>query len=377
MKFFDNIFRVKDNNYYGVSGLSSELSCIYIYNSFLACHKNVLVITNSLYEANLLYSKLSNYTDKVLFFPMDDFITSEAIAISPEFKSERIHTLNCLVGNDEYIVITNLMGVLRYLPKKDIWRKNILYIEKGMSFERDSLVSRLYDMGYERESIVTETGKLGVRGYVLDIFPIGLEEPIRVEFWGDEIDSIKTFDLESQLTIKEINSINIEPFTEFLLDEYPKDVDRKQKYLKYYAKEIGSLWEYVGSDTCFWYDYNQIEEGYRLLRETIFEYDNDRDSISGIKTDYMYDLKDISFKREIFLLNFDNILANIKLNFEDRYVSNSPVDYNGNLELISRDLKKFLIQKKTIIICVNHKQTMERVMRYLEDIEIFKTTERE
>lgn len=375
MKFFDSVFHVKDDNYYGVSGLSSELSCIYIYNSFLACHKNVLVITNSLYEANLLYSKLSNYTNRVLFFPMDDFITSEAIAISPEFKSERIHTLNCLVCDNTYIVVTNLMGVLRYLPKKEIWKNSIIQLEKGMSIERDSLVSKLYDLGYERESIVTETGKLGVRGYVLDIFPIGLEEPIRVEFWGDEIDSIKTFDLENQLTLKELNSVTIEPYTEFLLNDYQKDIDRKQKYLKHYATEIGSLWEYVGGDTCFWYDYNQIEEGYRLLRETILEYDKDNDSASGIKTDYMYDLKDISFRREIFLLNFDNILANIKLNFEDKYVSNSPIDYNGNIELIHKDLEKFSLQKKTVILCVNHEQTIARILRYLEDIEILRTTE--
>ena len=97
MKFFDQLFTKFDGNYYGVSGLNVELNCIYIYNSFLHDKKGMLVVTNSLYEANLLYNKLNNYTDKVLFFPMDDFITSEAIAVSPEFKSERIHTLNTLV----------------------------------------------------------------------------------------------------------------------------------------------------------------------------------------------------------------------------------------------------------------------------------------
>jgi len=120
MKFFDGLFQIKDNDYYGVSGLNSELNCLYIYNTFLKYQKGMLVITNSLYEANLLYNKLNNYTDKVLFFPMDDFLTSEAIAISPEFKSERINTLNKLVLDNSYIVVTNLMGVLRYLPKKEV-----------------------------------------------------------------------------------------------------------------------------------------------------------------------------------------------------------------------------------------------------------------
>ena len=128
MKFFDGIFEVKNDSYYGVSGLNPELNCIYIYNSFLKYHKGMLLVTNSLYEANILYNKLINYTDRVLFFPMDDFITSEAIAISPEFKSERISTLNKLVMDDCDIVVTNLMGVLRYLPMKEVWKKHIIHL---------------------------------------------------------------------------------------------------------------------------------------------------------------------------------------------------------------------------------------------------------
>ena len=345
MKFFEQIFQIKDNSYYGVSGLTPELNCIYIYNTFLKYNRGMLVVANSLYEANLLYGKLANYTDKVLFFPMDDFITSEAIAISPEFKSERIHTLNTLVIDNNYIVVTNLMGVLRYLPKKEVWKKHIIHLEKGANVARDYLLNQLYEMGYERETIVSETGKLGVRGYVLDVFPIGIENPVRIEFWGDEVDSIKIFDLESQLSKEEIDSVDIYPYTEFLLDEYNDDIVEKQKYLKHYAKEISSLWDYVGGFKIFYYDYNQIEEGYRMLRETIINYDKDNVSTSGIHTEYMYDLKDIKFKNEVFLMNFDNILASIKLSFEDKYVSGNIEEYNGNIELIKKDLEKYLIHK--------------------------------
>lgn len=375
MNFFDNLFQIEGNNYYGVSGLNSEASCVYIYNAFLKYHKGMVVIANSLYEANLLYNKLVNYTDRVLFFPMDDFITSEAIAISPEFKSERIHTLNTLVRDSEYIVVTNLMGILRYLPTKDIWKKNIISLEKGTSIERERLVHCLYDMGYERESIVSETGKLGVRGYVLDVFPIGEDNPVRIEFWGDEIDSIKYFDVESQLSLQEIEEISIYPYTEFLLGEYKDNMERKQKYLKHYAKEVSSLWDYVNRFMCFYYDYNQIEEGYRLLRETIMNYDKDNVNSSGIRTNYMYDLKDISFSNEVFLMNFDNILASIKLNREDRYVCGNIEHYNGNIELIKKDLSKYLVHHKTVVICVDSEHSMTRILKYLDDIEIIKTTE--
>ena len=78
-------------------------------------------------------------------------------------------------------------------------------LTKGTTFT----LSDLYNIGYERETIVNGTGKVGVRGYVLDIFPIGVENPIRIEFWGDEIDNIKVFDMETQLSKEEINNIDI------------------------------------------------------------------------------------------------------------------------------------------------------------------------
>lgn len=375
MNFFDNIFQVKDDNYYGVSGLTPELNCIYVYEAFLKCNNGVLVVVNSLYEANILFSKLVNYTYRVLFFPMDDFITSEAIAISPEFKSERINTLNMLVNDNHYIVVTNLMGVLRYLPRKNLWKKSIIHLEKGDNIEREYLLNKLYKIGYERETIVSETGKLGVRGYVLDIFPIGMDKPIRIEFWGDEIDSIKTFDLESQLSLEEVDCIDIYPYTEFLLDNNEDNVDTKQKYLRHYSEEIGAIWDYVGCEKVFYYDYNQIEEGYRILRETIINYDKDNVSNSGIRTDYMYDLSDIKFENEVFLMNFDNILPHVKLNFEDKYVSCNVEKYNGNVDLVKRDLDKFLINKKTVILCIENESAVNRFIKYMNNNFIVKTTE--
>ena len=73
MKFFDNLFDIKNVDDYSVSGLNKELTCINIYDAFIRNNKGILVVTSSTYIANLLYQTLLNYTDKVLFFPMDDF----------------------------------------------------------------------------------------------------------------------------------------------------------------------------------------------------------------------------------------------------------------------------------------------------------------
>lgn len=369
---FDKLFKIIDYDYYGVTGLNGELSMIYVYDTFVKYNKGIVVVTNSLYEANNLYSKLSNYTDKVLFFPMDDFITSEAIAISPELKVERINTLNTLVHDNKYIVVTNLMGILRYLPKVSTWKNSIIKLEKGLELSRECLENKLYDLGYVRDTIVTETGNVGVRGYVIDVFPVSETNPVRIEFWGDVIDSIKYFDVETQLSSVEMNEIDIFPCTEFLLDEFDNDIVRRQKYLKYYAKEINGLWDYVGNSICFYYDYNQIREGYKLLYDTIVDYDKDNNS--SIKTDYMFNIKNIKFDKEIFLMQLDNILYDIKLEYEDKYISMNIDNYDGNIKYILNDLNKYLLQKKDIIICVDNDLTRDRIIKYLgDDIDIVKS----
>jgi len=358
-----NLFDINDDNYYGVSGLTKELNCLYIYNTFIKQNKSLLVVINSLYEANNLYSRLLNYTNSVLFFPMDDFITSEALAISPEFKTERINTLNKLIENNRYIVITNLMGYLRYLPSKNVFKKSILTLEKNQDIPREELIEKLYNLGYEKETIVTETGKLGIRGYVLDIFPIGFEQPIRIEFWGDTIDSIKYFDLDSQISNKEIDKVNIYPYTEFLLEKFCNNVIRKQKYLKNYTDKVVSLYDYLDDGICFYYDYNQLLTSYKLLRENILEYK--KETKEDFFTDYIFDIKEINPKNEIFIMDTDNLL-DLKLKKEEKYLSHNIDNYEGNFELIKKDFSNYLKNGKTIILCIDNKIVAKRIVSYLE-----------
>ena len=365
MNIFDNMFNIRDEYNYSVSGLTKELNALYIYDTFIKKNKGILIIVNSVYEGNDLLNRLSNYTDKVLFFPMDDFITSEAIAISPEFKSERINTINKLIYDDKYIVITNLMGILRYLPSKDVWKKKIISLKKDNDINREKLLNDLYELGYEKETIVTETGKFGIRGYVIDVFPIGMDNPIRVELWGDTIDSIKIFDIDTQLTIKDIDSIEIYPYSEFLIDnDSSEEVIRKQKYLKYYSKNISNISDYMNEFICFWYDYNQIMVSYKLLMETIMDYDNNNKS--SIKTDYMFDIRDIKLNNEIYLMALDNILNDVKVNGKEDYVSYNIENFEGNLELFKKELEKYLVKKKTVILCIENKSTAKNIVNYMD-----------
>ena len=198
----------------GIAGLTDDFFCVYLYNLLNKSKKSIIVVLNSLYEVNLLYSNLSNYTDDVFTFPMDDFLTSEALAISPDLKISRLNTLSSLVDDAKKIIITNLMGYLRYLPTKENFSSHIINLALENEIDPISLSELLISSGYERTSLVNKTGEFALRGYVLDVFPLGEELPFRIEFFGDSIDSIRTFDIDSQKSIDKVNDTWIKTIEE-------------------------------------------------------------------------------------------------------------------------------------------------------------------
>ena len=366
MKFFDNIFDIQESNDYCVSGLNNELVCINVYDTFVKNDSNMLLVCSSTYEANNLYQTLLNYTDRVLFFPMDDFLTSEAIAISPEFKAERINTLNELLSSKKYIVVSNLMGALRYLPSKKLWRESNITLKKDMDVDREELLNKLYNIGYQRDTIVNGTGKIGVRGYVIDIYPTSYENAVRIEFWGDTIDSIKYFDVDTQLSLEEIDEVVIYPFTEFILDEYKENIERKQKYLKYYSNDVSMISDYLDNPIVYYYDYKMILNSYSLLVDTIMEYD--QDNKSEIDTQYMFSITDIKSRFDVYYYHYDEDIGSKIKSF--KYKFNNVNKYDGNYEEIKKDFRKYIDSGYTIILCIDNKDTAKRIVKYLDMDEI-------
>ena len=369
MSFFDNIFDVGSmSSDYSIIGLNKEMSSLYIYDSFIKYNKGILVVASELYEANLLFEYLSKYTDKVLFFPMDDFLTSEAISVSPEFKAERIDTLNKLINDDKYIVVTNLMGYLRYLPLPSLWKDSNVNISVNCDYDRDSLLNKLYNMGYIRNVLVNETGNIGVRGYVIDIFPIMEENPVRIEFWGDTVTSIKYFDVDTQRSISEIDNICIYPFTEFLLNDYSIDFINSQKYLANYGS-VASIYNYINDGICFFSDYNLILNSYSTLVDTIMDYDANYSA--DIKTNYMNSFTDIVIKHSVYIMNFDNVVNKSVKSL--KFSINNIENYDNNYEKIKSDLLNYVKNNKTVIICVLDKNMASRISNYLEIDDIIYT----
>ena len=348
------------------SGLNTEGKALLV-NTLFKKYKSITIVTNTLFEANKLYQSISNYNDNVLLFPMDDFLTSEAIAISPELKINRLETLNELCNSTHNIVITNLMGYLRFLPTLDNYKKKNIFIKKDEDISFDDLIKKLVDLGYTRETIVNKTGEFSVRGFVIDIFPISFTDPIRVEFWGDTVDKIKFFNTNTQRTTKEIKDITIYPNTEFLVE---KEIDKfllKQKDLPLYT-DTTNISSFFNSIVIF-DDFQQLQTSYDSLLEEMMNY-SISNNVPG-NTVYMNDFYDIKNNKELYFNQYDDIIKNktaLNFNFKNvEFIKNDKTTINSVLNTYK---KKYIL-----ILCMSDRYKVNKLIDYLENPDIVFTDE--
>ena len=365
MSFLDKILDIGDEE--EVIGLTPELKSLYIYQKFKKEGKSILFVTSNLNDASKIYNAISNLTDKVRLFPMDDFLTSEAIAISPEFKITRLETIDSLLTEEKQIVITNLMGYLRYLPPKETFKNSYITIEKEKDYSIKEIEEKLFDLGYKKETIVTMTGEIATRGYVLDIFPINKDEPIRVEFWGDTVDSIKTFDPNTQRTIKEIKTITIFPNTEKLIkNSFEIPYREMNKYIN-----VTNISKYMNSSITIYDNYTDLKNSYKLLQEEIKNYNISCER--EINTKYMNDLEKVEDKNAIIFELFDNKKKNkIKI-----YNSHQIEPFKKGTQNINQRLNFYLKKNKKVIICLDNRYQINKIIEQLDNPSLIFTNENE
>ena len=330
MDFLNNYFKYQNES--EIVGLTPELNIFYILNYFQKTNKNILIITNTLYETNKYFDSISTYTDDCLLFPMDDFVASVALAISPELKIKRLETINVLKENNRKIVVTNLMGLLRYLPDYKSANKLEFKLQTGMSINRDKILEVLDSFGYKKDTLVTSTGEYAVRGYVIDLFLIEQEHPIRIEFFGNEIESIRFFDENTQMSIKEITEIACLPYQEIA------------------TSVKSSILDYLDMPMVFEIDKEGIDLGYEKLSEEILTYKKENDTDKNL----MFELEDINIKDVIYLNKFIN-----NRNKALVYQSNTLDNFNSNFQLLREFVNKKLEDKKTVIFCLSRKAEID------------------
>lgn len=191
-----------------------------IASSFMQNPRAMIVVKESQYQAQLLYQQLKPLLhSSVVYFPCDESLRIEALAYSFELLGERIDTLYQLSTDEPIVVICHMHSMIRYLPSPKLFRDNIINLRVGMTIEPLELRRLLVNAGYLMTQRVDQPFYFAKRGGVIDIFSIQYEEPIRIEFFDDEIESIRFFDTRTQRGNERIKEVSILPASDLLYDK--------------------------------------------------------------------------------------------------------------------------------------------------------------
>ena len=195
---------------------SQNAQALLIASAFLTLKKDMLIVTQNQYEANLLYKQVSQMIDEALYFPVDESYRIESLAASGELLGQRLSTMYELSKEKPHLLISHGHSVMRYVPSKDVFKKNCMTLKVGDHIDVYDLQRFLIQAGYMHTTRVDQPFYFSKRGGVIDVFSMQYDHPIRIDFFDDEIDYIKFFDEKTQRTIEKVNEIEIIPATDLL-----------------------------------------------------------------------------------------------------------------------------------------------------------------
>ena len=183
----------------------------------------VVVITPDMQSAEVLQEQVEYFTTqealKVTTLPDWETLPYDKFSPHPDIISERLATLYQLSGMQRGLLIVSVPTLLQRLPPADYIYQNSLILKTGDTLDLDGMRARLGSAGYRAVSQVMEHGEFAVRGSLLDIYPMGNDKPYRIDLFDEEIDSIRTFDCDSQRSLDTVDSIRMLPAREFPMHE--------------------------------------------------------------------------------------------------------------------------------------------------------------
>lgn len=198
--------------------------------------KNKLIVTFGEQKAKELYDEYSFFDKEVVYYPSKDVLFYQSDIRGNLLTAERIRALKAIREQERVTLVTTFDALMNTMaPIEKMW-ENVLTLEQEQLLDLKEIQAALIRMGYEKEYQVQTMGQFSVRGGILDVFPLTEENPIRIELWGDEIDTIRYFDCESQKSIENIEQVSIYPAAELVLSDEEKAVGIEK--LKAEAKRV-------------------------------------------------------------------------------------------------------------------------------------------
>ncbi|MCH5210617.1 MAG: transcription-repair coupling factor [Oscillospiraceae bacterium] len=396
---YKRLVRNLDNTPVSVAGVVESAQGQLIYALSRENNSSALVVCYSDMEARKLHSDMELYCDNALYFPSKEYVFYNIETSGHQNEHKRISVLQRLINGGKHIVVTSLDALLQYTADRDELLKLCISFEEGKRFDISALISDLVIMGYSREDSIEGAGQFALRGGILDIFPPGSDNPYRIEFFDDETDSIREFDIYTQRSLDRTDRAFIPPVSEAIITDEKRDniiaelekrirsAKRKKsdesvfiettkadieslkevryfpsidKYVSLIYDHIPSICDYFSNDDLvFIVDPKRIAE-----RGKSFEWEKN-EQITGLKekriigaykdsyySDYTGKVLEMSAKKLIALDVLSHSSSDFKYKHLETFTTKTTVSFHGKIEYLYEDLHSWQEKKYTsVILC--------------------------
>ncbi len=209
-----------------LSGLTDVAKVHFAYSTYFYVEKPICIITYNELQAKKLINDLKYFEKEIEYFPRREILGYDYLAESKDISYDRIKALNNIYTKKAKIVLTTIEAASQEIISKESLYKNIFESKQGNTINLEEIKQKLSDLGYERTELVENIGQYSVRGGIIDI-AVSNKKGVRIELFGDEIDSIREFELETQRSVDVVKKITIYPATEFVLEDNLENIAKR------------------------------------------------------------------------------------------------------------------------------------------------------
>ncbi|HEU6258046.1 TPA: transcription-repair coupling factor, partial [Streptococcus pneumoniae] len=394
-----------------ILGLSTSTKALAIASS-LEKEDRIVLLTSTYGEAEGLVSDLISILGEELVYPflVDDAPMVEFLMSSQEKIISRVEALRFLTDSSKKgILVCNIVASRLILPSPNAFKDSIVKISVGEEYDQHAFIHQLKENGYRKVTQVQTQGEFSLRGDILDIFEISQLEPCRIEFFGDEIDGIRSFEVETQLSKENKTELTIFPASDMLLRE--KDYQRGQSalekqisktlspILKSYLEEILSsfhqkqshadsrkflslcydktwtVFDYIEKDTpIFFDDYQKLMNQYEVFERELAQYFTEELQNSKAFSDMQYfsDIEQIYKKQSpvTFFSNLQKGLGNLKFDKIYQFNQYPMQEFFNQFSFLKEEIERYKKMDYTIILQSSNSMGSKTLEDMLEKYQI-------
>jgi len=335
-------------------GLIGSIKTILLGNLFQNSSKNFILLLNDREEAAYFYDDLNNlgFSEITQFFPSSYKRSILYDQIEQENIVQRTEVLNKLaLEKEKYIVITYPEATVETVISQSVLETNTLQVKKGDNISTDFLNEFLFEYGFERVDFVYEPGQFSIRGSIVDIFSFSNEDPFRLDFFGDEIESIRSFNIDNQISKDTFEHITIVPNIQNEAIE-----GSRISIIDFFSQQ--SI--FIGNQLNYFFD--QVSEIYKQTVLSKSELKNIQELIISGEN-----LKKQLVPKTVLELGTD---SGFKFTSDFRFANSKQPVFNKNFELLGENLIEFRKKRYEIFILSNNEKQIERLQAIFHDTDV-------